>query len=288
VLRRALLAPLAALTGVFTAAAANDEGRVQALAQAEHRAGAALARCTFVAPHAALNSAAMPELIEHVLKLVGQRGAQGLLAELDEHSAGLDALRTAGFGIYARQRIWKLERPRRGIAGESAWRPALERDRLAITLLQSNLLPGQVQQLESDHARVDGYVYFRHEQLMAYAEIRRGGHGIWVQPFVHLDAEPFHETFLDLVNRLRPRPSRPLYISVRSYQDWLETLLEDEGAQPGPRQVALARRTVVPLKIEKAQRTAPAAHIEPTMPIHVPNRRREPEWMTYDKTPNYR
>jgi hypothetical protein len=287
VLRRALLTPLGSLSTTFTAVAHNAEGRVGLLAQAELRAGAPLAQCNFVSPHAALNSSALLEAIDYLLKKSGERGAQGLLAELDEHSAGFAALRTAGFSIYARQRIWKLERAPRGIAGESAWHPALERDRFAIQLLQGSLLPGQVQQFEGE-ASLDGYVYFRGEQLVAYAEIRRGGHGIWLQPFVHLDAEPFHEPFLDLVNRLHPRPGRPLYISVRSYQDWLEKILEDFGAQPGPRQVAMARRTVVPLKVEKAQRAAPAAHIEPTTPIHVPSRRREPEWMTYDKTPNYR
>lgn len=287
VVRRALLAPLSSFSGVFTAVMDNGEGRVSMIAQAEHRSAAALAHCSFVAPHAALNSAALSELMDYLLKKVGQRSAQGLLAELDEHSAGFNALRAAGFSIYARQRIWRLDRPPRGIAGESAWRPALERDNLAIQLLQGGLLPGQVQQFEGA-VGVAGYVYFHNEQLVAYAETRRGGHGIWLQPFVHLDAEPFHEALLDLVNRLHPRPSRPLYVSVRSYQDWLEKILEDFGAKPGPRQVAMARRTVVPLKVEKAQRTAPATRVEPTMPIHVPSRRRETEWMTYDQTSNHR
>jgi hypothetical protein len=270
---------------VFNVVSESD-GRVHAAAQAQHRTGAALAQCIFLAP--VTNAQALPELMDGLIKKVGERGAQGLLAELDEHSPGFAALRTAGFSIYARQRIWKLERAPRGIAGESAWRPALERDRLAMQLLQSSLLPGQVQQFEASVADLDGYVYERDGQMVAYAQTQRGKHGIWMQPFVHSDAEPFHETLLDLVNKLRPRPSRPLYVSVRSYQDWLERMLEDFGAKPGPRQVAMARRTVVPLKVEKAQRVVPAAHVEPTTSIHVPTRHTEPEWMTYDQTPNYR
>lgn len=287
-MRRALLAPLGALIGQFTVVTEVGEGRVGLVGQAEHQADAALAHCTFLSPLTALGSAPLPDLVEYLLKKVGERGAQGLLVELDEHSPGFAALRQAGFSIYARQRIWKLDRPPRGIAGASVWRPAFERDRLAVQLLQSSLLPGQVQQFEASVADLDGYVYVRDGQLVAYAEVRRGSHGIWMQPFVHLDAEPFHEVLLDLVNRLHPRPGRPLYVSVRTYQDWLEKILEDFGARPGPRQVAMARRTVVPLKVEQAQRAARGVHVEPTTPIHVPSRHTEPEWMTYDKTPNYR
>lgn len=291
-LRGAVLSPLASFTGVFTMVCENREGGQALVGQVQHPAGSMLAYCTFLAPHTALNSAAVSELIESLLKKVGARGAQGLLAELDEHNAGFEALRQAGFSIYARQRIWKLDKKSQPSSAESAWRPVFDRDEFAIQLLRGNLLPGQVQQAEAmESSKLDGYVYYRNGQLLAYVEVRRGPRGIWLQPFVHLDAEPFNEIFLDLLNRLHPRSSRPLYVSVRSYQDWLEKTLEELGAQPGPRQVAMARRTVVPLKVEKAQRAVPTAQrIEPTTPIHapVPTRRHEPEWMTYDQTPNYR
>jgi hypothetical protein len=281
------LAPLSALTGVYTVVWQNGGG--QLIAQAELLPGTPLAALSFLTPHTAVTAASLSDVVEYLLKKLGPLGAQALLAELDEHSAACNALRQAGFSIYARQRIWKLARPPQGGRyGETAWRPALERDALVIDLLRQSLLPGQVQQLEDKPGDPDGYVYEVGGQVVAYAEVQRGSSGVWVQPFVHLDAAPFHDGLCDLLINLRPRPARPVYVSVRSYEDWLEPIFEQLGGQPGPRQVAMARRTVLPLKVEKAQRVAPAAHIEPTTPIHVPLRRTEPEWMNYDQTPDYR
>jgi hypothetical protein len=159
-------------------------------------------------------------------------------------------------------------------------------------LLRNSLLPGQVQLIESQGiGRLDGYVYYREGQLLAYADVRRGSHGIWLQPFVDLDAEPFDEILFELLGKLRPRARRPLYICLRSYQDWLEGALLDLEAMAGPRQAVMAKRTVLPLKVEDTRRVpAVGRRAEPTTPIHAPflERRHEPEWMTYDQTPNYR
>jgi hypothetical protein len=53
---------------------------------------------------------------------------------------------------------------------------------------------------------------------------------------------------------LRPRKTRPVYICLRSYQDWLQDALEDMGAQAGPRQVVMARRTSLTLPVEEGRR----------------------------------
>ena len=116
--------------------------------------------------------------------------------------------------------------------------------------------------------------------MLAYCEVARGPHGLWVQPFVHLDADPFEVAFAELVSKLRPRPSRPVFVCLRSYQDWLEGSLRRIGAQPGAYQASLARRTVKPLKVENKQRLPVANRsAEPTMPIHAPivAQRHEPE-----------
>jgi hypothetical protein len=56
---------------------------------------------------------------------------------------------------------------------------------------------------------------------------------------------------------------------VRSYQAWLESVLEDLGAQPGPRQAVMVRRLVKTIKdlqpvsvMEKA-----LAKVKPAAPI---------------------
>lgn len=284
--RRAWLAPFSALTGVHTVVWQNGGG--QLFGQAQLIAESPLAVLSFLTPHTAVSAASLGDLIEYLLRKLGPLGVQALLAELDEHSAACAALRQAGFSIYAHQRIWKLAAAPQGGYGHTGWRPALERDDLAIRLLRQSLQPGLVQQLEERKAAPEGYVFGSEGQITAFAEVQRGPRGIWVQPFVHLDAAPFETGLRELISALRPRPSRPVYVSLRSYEDWLEPGLEQLGGQTGPRQVAMARRTVLPLKVEKAQRVAPAAYVEPTSPIHVPVRRTEPEWMNYDQTPDHR
>jgi hypothetical protein len=64
-----------------------------------------------------------------------------------------------------------------------------------------------------------------------------------------------------------------VYVCVRSYQAWLETALEDLGAEPGPRQAVMVRRLVKTIKetqavqvmekvLAKAKPAAPATRIE--------------------------
>lgn len=294
--RSAILSPLSAFTGIFTFVCSSNGGQ-PLVGQVHHEAETSVAYCRFVAPVDGLQSAALSQLVEHMLKCVGERGAQSLVIEVEEGSQAFTVLRKAGFTIYARQRVWRLDKAPNTPQGNSLWRPMLSRDQLAMQLLRNRLLPGEVQQIETDVDKPkDGYVYYRDGELLAFAEVKRGRHGIWLQPFVDLNAEPFDEILFDLLAKLRPRLSRPLYICLRSYQNWLEGALIDLEAQPGPRQAVLVRRTVVPLRVEEARRvpvTEPRA--EPTASIRVATRRtpRKLEWTilegkSYDQTPNYR
>jgi hypothetical protein len=290
--RAAWLSPFAVFNGTFTyiCFAAND-GRAL-IGQVRHTAQATVARCTFLAPREALDSPLLAELLEQLLMRVGTRGAQALLADIEEGGQAFTALRQSGFSSYARQRVWQLSKTTRRETNPASWRPVFERDELTVNLLRNSLMPGQVQQIEGDNlGKLEGYVYYRGDELQAYVEVKRGPRGVWLQPFFHLDAVPVEQMLADLVANLHPRPSRPLYVSLRSYQDWLEAPLQDLGARPGPYQAAMARRTVLPLKVEDARRVpVPNRRTEPTTPIHalIPNRHVESEWTTYDQTPNYR
>ncbi len=290
--RAAWLSPFARFSGTFTYVCLGAHDGQALIGQVMHKAQASIANCTFLAPRSALDSPMLAELLEQLLKSAGARGAQALLAEIKEGSQAFSALRQLGFSSYARQRVWQISRPARREANPSLWRPVFDRDELAVHLLRNSLMPGQVQQIEGDNfGKLEGYVYYRRDELQAYFEIKRGPRGIWLQPFFHLDAEPVDYMLADLIAKLRPRPSRPLYVSLRSYQDWLEAPLQDQGARPGPYQASMVRRTVLPLKVEDARRVpVPNRRTEPTTPIHalIPNRRVELEWTTYDQTPNYR
>jgi hypothetical protein len=227
-------------------------------------------------------------MLDGLLKHVGERGAHNLIADVEEGHPAFDVLRQNGFSIYARQQIWKIV----GSPQESAssWQYALSRDTLSIQLLRNSLVPGQVQQIESAPSEPDGYVFFYNEKLLAYVEVRHGSRGIWMQPFVSLDAEPFDQALAALIARLRPRASRPVYVCLRTYQDWLRNSLQKMNAEPSNNYVVLAKRTSLPLRVEEARRIPVANRsAEPTTPIHAPlPQAREPEWIRYDQTPNYR
>jgi hypothetical protein len=91
-------------------------------------------------------------------------------------------------------------------------------------------------------------VYYQGDDLIAYIELKYGHRGIWGQPFVHPDAEDIPDRFIDLLQHLPYRGSRPLYLCVRSYQSWLEPAIENLGADPGPLQAVMVKYLAVPQK----------------------------------------
>lgn len=286
--RSAWLAPLSAFTGTHTCVS-SFRGEQQFAFQYSHRPGAPQAYCIFVTPAVALESPAFAAALDATVAQLGEAGMHSLIAEVEEVQAGFSALRASGFSTYARQRVWKIgDSPK--VDETQRWRHALERDQFALHLLRKNLVPGQVQQIESEGGAAETYVLRHQGEILAYAEVQRGPRGIWVEPFVHLDTQPFDNALRELVARLRPRPTRPVYVCLRSYQDWLQEALEDMGAQAGPRQVVMARRTSLTLPVEEGRRQLVRnRNAEPSTPIHAHNIqvRYETEWMKYDKTPNH-
>jgi hypothetical protein len=91
-------------------------------------------------------------------------------------------------------------------------------------------------------------VYRSGDDLMAYVELRYGHRGIWAQPFVHPDLEDIAGRLGSLLSELPNRLSRPVYFCVRSYQSWLESTMEDLGAQPSPRQAMMVKHLAIPQK----------------------------------------
>lgn len=270
-LRGALLSPLSAFTGIHTFTSMAQGNSHPLFAQAYHASGSPLAYCLLLAPSTALDSPVLAQLLDGLTKEIGARGAFSLVAEVEEVDQAFKALRQNGFAIFARQQVWKLNKA--PLASVSVgWRPALERDQFAVHLLRKALVPGQVQQIEMETAEpLDGYLLRQDGEIVAYAEVRRGPRGIWLLPFVNLDAEPFDTAMADLIAKLRPRHNRPIYVCLRSYQDWLQRSLEDLGASAGPRQVVMARRTSLPLAAEDARRVpVPARRAEASTPMRVP------------------
>ena len=269
----ALLSTFSSLTGIFTSLGPSQDGQLPLLGQVAHSSGSPHAHFTFLAPTESLDSSAMPELLEHLIAQVGSRGAHSLTADVEEEGPAFVALREAGFGIYARQHIWRLNKIGAVSTAESRWRFAEYADEMAINLLCTSLVPGLVQQVESPAWNgLRGYVLYRQGELLAYVDVRSGPRGKWLQPFVHMDAKDIEDDLTMLVSLLRPSGRLPIYLSLRSYQNWLDVLMKQLGAQAGPRQAVMVRRTARRVKVKKNDRliNREGQRAESTMQIKIP------------------
>ena len=90
----ALISYLATATGIFTYLCDNDEKPdCPLIGQITHGNGMPFARLVFLAPDAGLELNVLPALIEQSLRDIGERGAQHLLAEVEEQAIAFESLR---------------------------------------------------------------------------------------------------------------------------------------------------------------------------------------------------
>jgi hypothetical protein len=228
----------------------EDGARGKLFGQMMHNQNVSHAHLTFLTPDQVMDAATLSPLLEHLTVQAVQRGALRLLAEIDERAASFEALRQMGFSIYARQRVWRYDGQKDDGGDLQEWRTVSGRDLASVRSLYNNLMPGLVQQVEPFPAsRLKGLVFHQGGELLAYVELKYGHRGIWVQPFVHPDAEGIIDHLTQLLMRLPSRRSRPVYICIRSYQSWLESAVESLGARPGPRQAVMAKHLAITKKV---------------------------------------
>ena len=290
---RAIFSPFAAAAGIFTSVYRSDsDARQPLIGQVVHSAGAANAHITFLAPDAAIESPDLRPLLEDLTKHAGSRGAQSVIAEVDESTTTFESLRKAGFSIYARQSIWRLSAMADGRGKTSTWRRITYQDEFAARTLYNELVPALVQQVEpAPRHRQRGQVNYSNGDLSGYASITSGPSGIWTQPFIHPETDRTEVHLGDLLRALGPSEARPAYVSVRSYQGWLEQVLEDLGGEEGPRQAVMVKRTAQS-QIAAEEYKLPAVEggwTEITTPISPPvvESGGEGILVSYDQTPNH-
>ncbi len=249
-----LISYLAPTMGIFTCVAGEShQDGTYLMGQFIHLPGNAISHLTFLAPNRSLDSRIVCELLEYMITVSGERGAMRLLADADEQSQVFETLRKCGFAIYNRQRIWRFmpQKSNSRLPGH-AWRIATDQDVISVRNLYNNLVPGLVQQIEPfPLQRPRGMVYYQKGELLAYLDLKLGHRGIWVQPFIHPDAEDVPDHLLDFIRQVSGRRNRPIYICVRSYQSWLEPAIEDMGAQAGQRQAVMVRQLITPQKVTR-------------------------------------
>ena len=103
--------------------------------------------------------------------------------------------------------------------------------------------------------------------LQAYLAVNSGPKSIWIQPLVPPDSDCVSELLAGLASAMAGGRERPIYVCVRSYQAWLESVLEDLGAQAGPRQAVMVRRLAKLQKVEEKISAMDKVLVKPTAPV---------------------
>lgn len=272
-LQSALLDTITPGRSASTLISAHESKRaLTAIGQVELKGKGRVARLTFVAPEAALPLSNGLRLLEALASSAGQRGALGLIAETDEASKAFEALRTAGFAVYARQRIWRWRPSETDIgdpASENPWRPLRDQDSLAIKSLYHNLVPPLVKQVEEDPGSyTNGLAYWREAEILGFVTVDSGPLGTWVQAYFHPAVEDFDTLIRSALARMG-NSSSPVHICVRSYQGWMNNPLENLGLSRLSDQAVMVKRLAARV-LQTEEQLVPAlegTRAEPTAPF---------------------
>ena len=239
-LQKALLAYLMPGAGAPTLIWKNDQHA--AFGQLRHRFGEEQAQALYIAPDASTRGGWL-HVAERLAAEAGERGAHNLIAEVNENTKEFEALRAAGFAVYARQSLWKLAGAPPAPGAAVPLRPVTSADIAGVSTLYANIVPRLVQQVEPPPYHMRGYVLEQKNELVAFLHVRRGPLGFWVEPYLHPEADQLSEATLLTGLRLIPNENaKPVYVCVRRYQDWLQDILLQSRFEALGSQAVLVKR----------------------------------------------
>ena len=142
-----------------------------------------------------------------------------------------------------------------------------ETDWPAVQSLHDQIVPALIQPVDALPRQAAGLVCRPGGNLQAYVTVKSGVRGIWLQPLVPPDSGCSPERLAGLSHLVSGWDTHPVYVCVRSYQAWLETALEDLGAEAGPRQAVMVRRLAKTVKVEQTVQAMEPVLVKPAAPV---------------------
>ncbi len=242
-------------TYVCRGALPDHAEKLAGLAQLRPQPSAARGYVTFVAPTLATGDSVDEvwlSLLEYVAVEAARLGLHHVIAEAPEDGDEVEVLRRAGFVIYLRQDILRLdaERAQPLALAKGALRECEEIDTWPIQQLYFNTAPRLAHLAEgtprSSQSGARGYVYYEaNGELAAYVEARRGSQGAWFNLLVHPDAEARAAHIMSqALAELGPAWDKPIFCGVRRYQEWLRRPLESLGFESFGSSVLMVKHLV--------------------------------------------
>ncbi len=237
-------------------AAIANGGESALLGGVIHTRGDSFAKLLYLAPSSHLDQRQLPSLIEHLAAQAGEWSAFHVLAEVEETSDVFPALRVTGFSVYAWQRLWDVSRIEKTESDARAgWTRMRSIDLPAAQNLHYQIVPPLLHPVEPAPNRALGFIA---DEAKCYASVTAGMYGIVLTPFIHPDEHHVSEKLSALIENFPDRRGRKIYLCVRSYQAWLEPVLEDLGAQALPRQAVMVKHLTRLVKVAQPARVVPS------------------------------
>jgi len=237
------------------AAIANGENN-SVVGGITHSHNETFAKLLYLAPTSRLDHAALPALIEHLVVHAGEWGALHVIAEIDESSEAFLALRQAGFSVYAWQRMWDVSDFNSVMSVSKNWTRVRSVNRPALQSLYHQIVPQLLHPVEPLPKTPRGLIC--DGEVKCYVSLTSGSQGIVLTPLVHPETTDVEMKLASLLHCIPDRRGRPVYLSVRSYQAWLEPALEDLGALAGPRQAVMVKHLARLIKEPQTSPTVPS------------------------------
>ncbi len=227
--------------------------------------GESFAKLLYLAPSPHLDHPELPMLIENLSAEAGTWGAFHILAEVEETHSAFVALRRSGYSVYAWQRMWDVSAVNPANTVEQ-WARMTSVDLSVVQMLYHQIVPPLLQPLEPMPQRAVGYIC--NEGVKCYVSLSTGMTGIAMTPLIHPEATDVGPKLVSLIDHLPNRGGRPIYVCVRSYQAWLEPVLEDLGAKAAARQAVMVKHLAHMIKDGQAVRAHQPAGVS-VQPSHV-------------------
>lgn len=268
-----LLSSIRPTDHVFTGVYESQDGSKNVIGQIHQSQNLSSAHLSYLLQPEENDAFDLVVLLEGLIKQAGHWGAKQVIADLAIDADFLPQFRKAGFSVWAKQRVFKCES---GTLVESnldkRWRTWTSGDIHAMRSLYLTLVPPLIQPVEPLTRREKlGLVYYDDNGvLQAYADLVYGPAGAWVLPLIHPEAkENMTELLLQMLMDLPGLNGRDVFVTVRSYQPWVEHALENLSAQPGPEQVLLVRHLTIRQRVKAEFSFSPVENgkTEPTIPV---------------------
>jgi hypothetical protein len=219
------------------------------------------------------DSQCLVPLLEALIKKAGGWGAKQVIADMNTDSPYFVQFRQAGFSVLAKQNVFKCIPPGEPLRHSPInWRIWSSADVSMMRCLYHTLVPPLVQPVEPLTRRDTlGLVcYDEKGDLQAYADLVYGPVGVWVLPIVHPQTKiDMTELLAQMLQAIPERNERPVYVTSRSYQPWVEHALFDLSLEALPEQALLVRYLAhrQRVKAEFSFSAVENGNREPTLPL---------------------